>query len=672
MSAIDDPLILVIDDELAVRRSIVGYLDDSGYRLIQTDNGRKGIELFEQAKPDLVLVDLRMPEMDGLEVLSSISQQAPNTPTVVVSGTGVIADAVEALHHGAWDYILKPIEDMSILKHAVEKALERALLIRENALHQQQLEDQIEQRTKELQQANKGLAVSEERYRLLTETITDNIWIIDINTLELVYTSSSTEHILGYTPDEMRAIDLEKVILPESWKQINYLIEGVMAQGSVTTSDETKSHVMEVAQRHKDGHTVWTEIKGRLVRDKDGNPSQIWGVTRDISERRALEAQIRQAQRMESVGLLAGGVAHDFNNLLTPILSYAEMLMMDMPQQDPRYQDLAQIKETAERAKILVRQLLTLSRNETIETKVIDLGKIVTDFQSIMRRTIREDIDIRSVVDSTECPIAGDASSIEQILLNLAVNSQDSMPNGGKMTIVVSGTITNRPQTSIIPPFAAQETGPFIKLTFSDTGCGMEAPILERIFEPFYSTKKPGKGTGLGLATVYGIVEKHKGSISVQSQPGSGTQFEILFPMSDSPDLSMDSQPLEVIHRTGMETILVVEDDDLVRNLAQTILTRHGYNVIVGEDPNQALVLANEYEGQIHLLLTDVIMPQMNGKDLHRKLLSILSDIKVLYMSGHTDDIIADQGVLEEGIAFLQKPFSVPVLIKKVHEVINA
>ncbi|MCP4605190.1 MAG: response regulator [Proteobacteria bacterium] len=669
MSIPEIPKILVIDDDRAVRKSIAGFLEDLNYRVVEAENGMEGLELYERTAPDLVLVDLRMPEMDGIQVLDMISKKSPDTPLIVVSGTGVISDAVEALRRGAWDYLLKPIEDMSVLVHAVDKALERARLIMESRRHSQGLEELVAKRTAELTRTYEDLAASEERYRLLAENVTDNIWILDLTDLHIVYTSPSVERILGFSPREAMAISLEALVDPASLELIREVLAEEFTQSVNHDVDPDRSRAIEITMRHKSGRSVQAEITARFIHDKDGRPVRILGITRDISERIELETQVRQSQKMETVGRLAGGLAHDFNNLLTPILTYSELLLMDIPKRDPRHNDLMQIKEAADRAKNLTRRLLAFGRKQVFEMKVFDLGKLISNFQGILRRTIPENIDIVLHVE-TRCLIKGDPSQIEQILMNLAINAWDAMPDGGKLIIEVGIQLEDdvKPKTSI-----NLETYPRIALRFTDTGSGMEPEVRERAFEPFFTTKEIGKGTGLGLATVYGIVEKHNGNIAMTSEKGKGTTFEIHFPAAADQIMPADKTSRDrQRQQPGNETILLVEDHDLVRKMANTILTQQGYDVIVSESPDQALKQMKDRNSPVHLLLTDVIMPGMNGRELHQKLLNKQPSLKVIFMSGYAENVIANEGVIAEGINFLSKPFDAWMLTKKVRDVLDS
>lgn len=381
-----------------------------------------------------------------------------------------------------------------------------------------------------------------------------------------------------------------------------------------------------------------------------------------------LEEQLRQAQKMESVGQLAGGIAHDFNNLLLPIIGYAEIALMKVGQLDPLYTDLEQIRMAGERAKELTRQLLAFGSKLVLEMKTLNLNQEIRHFEKMFRRIIREDIVIEIRLHPSPGSVKADPSQLQQVLMNLALNATDAMPNGGRLTLETANVVLDDEYARIHP---GAKPGLYLLLAVSDTGCGMSPETLSRIFEPFFTTKKVGKGMGLGLATVYGIVNQHGGSIWVKSRVGAGTTFKIYLPrVEEKPEAPAPSAP-DNSPGYGCETILVTEDEAMVRQLTCDVLTRHGYRVLEAQDVHDAIRLAQEHDGPIHLLVSDVVMPHMNGKELYRHIQTARPGIRVLFMSGYIDNVIAQHGALETGIHFLQKPFSVQVLTQKVRAVLD-
>jgi len=387
-----------------------------------------------------------------------------------------------------------------------------------------------------------------------------------------------------------------------------------------------------------------------------------------IQRAREKAEQLRQAQKMEAVGQLAGGVAHDFNNLLTAIFGYSELSLKRLPKGDDLRKNMEEIKKACGRATSLTRQLLAFSRKQMLQAKVIDLNTIVADIDKMLRRLIGEDIDLVSVLDPIPCKIKGDAGQIEQVIMNLAVNARDAMPRGGKLTIETGQVLLDQ---SSAEKHVIVKSGPYAMLAVSDTGCGMDRDTRRRIFEPFFTTKEMGKGTGLGLSTVYGIVKQSEGTICVYSEPGQGSTFKIYLPLVEEVVEANEfrAEPTELVW--GQETILLVEDEEIVRDLTSQILEMSGYQVLVAVNGEDACRVCREHTGDIHLMLTDVVMPQMSGRELAERVELMRPEILVLYMSGYTDDAIVRHGVLEKDMPFLQKPFTPDSLTLKVRNVLK-
>ena len=387
----------------------------------------------------------------------------------------------------------------------------------------------------------------------------------------------------------------------------------------------------------------------------------------DEEERAALEAQFQQAQKLESVGRLAGGVAHDLNNLLSPIIGYGDMLLDEFDSDDDRKSSVKEIVQAGERARDIVGQLLAFSRKQALEFKAVDLNQVLTRFESLLRRTIRENITIEMKPAPVVPFILGDVGQLEQVIMNLGVNAQDAMANGGTLTFETHLSELDEASADLHKDVTP---GQYLMLSVSDTGGGMDPETRKHLFEPFFSTKGE-EGTGLGLATVYGIVKQHGGHIRVYSKVGGGTTFKVYLPVSEEADVPAEEAPAEPLHLQGSETILIVEDNPQVRKISHKILKRLGYRILIAENGTTALSLLDQQRVPVHLLLTDVIMPEMDGKRLFDQVSEYHPDMKVLYMSGYTDDVIAHHGVLDEGVNFIQKPFNIQALAVKVRKVLD-
>ncbi len=520
--------------------------------------------------------------------------------------------------------------------------------------------------------AQEDLKQSEQRYRMIIENMHEVIWTNDLN-FRYTYASPSCARVTGYTPEEIISMPIDQIITPESLVLAQTaLTEEMMREFSSEPADLYRSRTMELEFYHKNGGTVWMDVTTTFTRDESGKPVGLLSASRDITERKKaqeaknnLEEQLIQAQKMETVGRLAGGVAHDFNNMLSVILGYVDLAKLRLARQHPVLKDIAEIEKAAIRSRDITTQLLAFSRKQIIEPIVIDLNELVSHTQKALMRLIGEDIDLTFVEGEGLWPLMFDPSQIEQILINLAVNARDAMPGGGKLTVETANVILD---AAYCLNNVDSAPGHYVRLSFSDSGTGMDKKTMQSIFEPFFTTKEMGKGTGLGLSTVYGIVKQNNGYINVYSEPGHGSTFSIYLPRTfgerEAPDESDREEEI-----TGQGNILLVEDDAMVLQITKGMLESIGYSVMSTNNPREALSLCQNPATAIDLVITDVVMPGMSGKELRDGLLTLRPDIKVLFMSGYTADVIAHHGVLEEGVMFLQKPFSLKALAGKVVEV---
>jgi len=508
--------------------------------------------------------------------------------------------------------------------------------------------------------SEEALRESETKFRSVIEQSNDAIYILCNDTFDLV--NRRFVELTGASRKEMKAqnFDFMKFIAEEDRPLIEERVK-------MRERGEQPPSVYEFSLINREGLRRRVQASVTEIDYKD--KTAILGILRDITEQKELEEQLRQAQKIESIGHLAGGISHDFNNLLTPIIVNAELALMNLEPSDPLHEDIHDILETGKRAADLTRQLLAFSRKQILEVQTTDLNRLIADFRKILRRTIREDIKIEVKYGASIGNVRVDISQIEQILLNLLVNAQDAMPDGGLIKIKTELVDHNQ---KIGDSHRDMKSGEYVSLSVSDNGEGMDAETASKIFDPFFTTKDVDKGTGLGLSTVYGIVKQHGGNILVNSKPGEGTTFEIYLPTVEAELVSEDEQEADKKKFSGTENILIVEDQEQVRNIAMRILKSYGYIVSVAGDAEEALYLVNEIKLAVDLLLVDVILPGMNGRDLAEHLCNSLPGLKVLFMSGYTTNVLAPHGIMEEGIEFLRKPLRVEALVEKVRSMCPA
>jgi len=541
------------------------------------------------------------------------------------------------------------------MEHDLRQSLDRTARSRRAILSA--LEDQ--KRAKEAQHQ------CEARHKAILEAATEGILVADIESRRFSYANPAICGMLGYTEQELARLTVDDI---HPGGDLPHVISEFEAQAR-----GEKALASTIPCLRKDGDVVYADIVTTVV-EIDGRKcnvgcfSDVTARKRAEAEREMLEEQLRVSQKMEAIGSLAGGVAHDFNNLLCVILSYTGFALERVREDDPMRDDLLEVKKAGERAAALTRQLLAFSRKQVLQPVPLSLNQIAAGVEKMLRRILGEDIDFVQVLAPDLGLTLADPGQIEQVLMNLAVNARDAMPEGGKLTIETSNV-------EIDEEYAARHVdvkpGPYVQLAVTDTGCGMDQQTRARLFEPFFTTKEKGKGTGLGLPTVYGIVKQSEGNIWVYSEPGQGTTFKIYLPRDLAATATAIRPPTVPWRSTGTETILVVEDEEALRKVARRTLDAAGYTVLTAADGDDALLTSAQHVGAIHLLLTDVVMPRMSGRALAQELAKTRPTLKVLYMSGYTDNAIVHHGVLDTGTHFLGKPFTAADVMHKVREVLD-
>ncbi len=555
--------------------------------------------------------------------------------------SGLVSFVLPMLHQQEWDWYQ--------MIHSIRGLVGLVLLFDVYVIYQQL----------QIYRIRRQLVQREVLFRLITENAADMIAVVDSDGKRL-YNSPSYERVLGYTRDEMEMTHALEQVHPEDLPLVKAAAQESREKGV--------GRRIEYRMRHKDGSWRLLESTSSTIVDTGTGLSRLVIVNRDITDRRRLEDQFRQSQKMEAVGRLSGGIAHDFNNILGVIIGYGEILEERMKKDDPLSSCVTEILNASRRAAQLTRQLLAFSRQQVLEPKVVDLNSIILDTEKMLHRVIGEDIELSAELDPLLGRIKADQGQIEQVLLNLVVNARDAMPAGGKLTIATKNAVMD--EAAVQRYSYPVKTGRYVLLTVSDTGTGMALETQAHIFEPFFTTKEKGKGTGLGLATVYGVVKQSDGYIEVHSEVDAGTTFKIYLPLVEAPVEVEKKNAVQPAVLNGTETILLVEDEDTLRVLTRNILQSLGYKVLEATDGDEACAVSRRYTRDIHLTVSDVVMPGMNGPALVERLLAERPALKVLYISGYTGQAVG-QGVLPAGSNFLGKPYTRETLARKVREALE-
>jgi PAS domain S-box-containing protein len=642
--------VLIVEDDVAQLQTLTDILHDEGFHVHGCPTGASALRYLDNAPPmDVAVVDLRLPDVDGNQLLDEIRKRDDEIRVIIHTGYGSFGSAKEAVNSGAFAYVEKLGNPDELVRHVHRAVTQR--------VHQSnlQLEAAVAARTAELQE-------SESRLRAIVESAADAILVIDEH--ERIDTfNSAAERMFGYTAAETRGKKLSHLlpdpVSPDGGKTLTDYLRG----GSVTTL-----HLVdrELTARRKDGTAFPIELRASEIRF---DTRRMWvGIIHDITERKNLEDQLRQAQKMEAVGRLAGGIAHDFNNLLTVINGYADVLVEELPAGSPVREVVEEIGRSGQRAAALTRQLLAFSRKQIRTLTIVNVNEVVRSMEKMLARLIGSHIEFVTRLQPDLGLVEADRSQLEQIIVNLVVNARDAMREGGRLLIT---TADAQVQAGDARFDAETNRGPAVCLTVSDTGVGMDAHTQHYLFEPFFTTKGLGGGTGLGLATVYGIVKQSRGHILVHSAPGQGATFEVYLPQAAPQPAPTPAGVAAASAQGGKEVVLLVEDDDAVRSLTQRILKSEGYTVLEARSGEEALRAGARHSGPIHLLLTDMIMPKMSGRDLAGRMRQGHPEAKVVFMSGHSEDLLREPGAATEHSGFIQKPFSPAALNQLVRKVLD-
>lgn len=688
--------VLIVEDDKYSLRTLSTILLSQGYDVRGVADGAAALVSVGIQQPDLILLDIQLPELNGFDVCRHLKRDAAtkDIPIIFLSALDEVVDKVKGFDAGGVDYITKPFQVEEVVARVQTHISIRRLQLQlknqnrelqkriyernraEAALQQinEELEQRVQMRTAELSQLNATLKDEiDERKRA------------EIATLQA---KEQLEATLFALPDLLFELDNQGVIstyhIPESEWQFEHSIqvfETTIHELLPKNAANAIMNAMEMASengRYTGNHfslnqenlVKWFEISIASKEQNDAGNGRFIALIRDITARKQLEEQLRQSQKMEAIGRLAGGVAHDFNNLLSVIISYGELLLRQHEGISPTAKrQIDQIIQSGNRAADLTTQLLAFSRQQVLEPKIVNINDILTNITKMLMRVIGEDIELNLMQAENLDLVRVDRTQFEQVVLNLVVNARDAMPQGGKITLETANVYLDDNYYQKRPKV---QPGNYIMLAVSDNGHGMDAITISNIFEPFFTTKEQGQGTGLGLATVHGIVNQSGGHVWVYSEINQGTTFKIYFPQAKETDFRQTKKQSTLSTTRGTETILLVEDDRVVRHLADHILKLYGYNTLVAGDTDHARELCETFEGDIHLVLTDVVMPVLSGRELVQQLQEIRPNMKVLYMSGYTDNVIVHHGVLKANTAFLQKPFTPDSLTGKVRETIDS
>jgi PAS domain S-box-containing protein len=668
--------VVVVDDSAPDQRLAEILLKHAGHTVMLCGDGQVGLDLIRREHPDLIIADLITPTIDGYELARAVRADKHTATTPIILQTAHYLEAEVrrlAAQVGVQQVIIKPYEPQAFLD-AVAKALrERPPPIPTSkaapgpefhAEHLRLVSTKLYEKVRELEATRLELDRTATKYQLLFKSHPEPMWVFDIETLRFLEVNEAAIRRYGYSREEFLAMSVKDIRPPQ---EVPAFLESLRTGKDLWQSGPW-------LHQTKDGSVVEALITSHVL--TFGARPVHYVMAHDVTGERRANEQVQQAQRMESLGQLAGGVAHDFNNLLGVILNFgwfvkanltAEVERGDGERWRPVLKDMERIERAAENAARLTHQLLAFARVDVVQPRPMNINSVLTELVPLLRRTLGEHIDLVASPGPDLMAVMIDSGQLSQVLTNLAVNSRDAMPKGGKLTIEAENVDVD---VAYAGGRADLKPGRYVRLRVSDTGAGMDKTTLEHAFEPFFTTKPRGQGTGLGLATVYGIVKQAGGHVDVDSEPGAGTRVSILLPATDQAQTALEAVA-SATPAQATETVLVVEDSDDLREIAGRILSKNGYQVMVAANGPDALEMARAFTGHIDLLLTDVIMPQMNGSELAPRLVESRPDLRVLYMSGFASTALGASGTLSADVALLDKPFTEPALLSRVRRALD-
>ncbi|HKP59577.1 MAG TPA: response regulator [Polyangiales bacterium] len=643
--------LLVVDDDDGSRRTLTLVLENKGFDVRAADSATQALRLMDAGCADLALVDVRLPDGLGTEVIPLLQRFAPDLVVIMMTAYANVDDAITAMNNGASGYLTKPLNLDEVIA-VVRESLSKQRLARENtrllAALQQELADRM---TAELEL---------QRLRAVIESTTTDFVGMTTPEGDVLYINHHGREMLGLGEgSDLTGLNAKDLHPAGSFSVLQNVAMPAAAKHGAWTG--------EITFKGPAGRDILTSMTLLSHRGAGGEVERFSTISRDITEQRKLERQLRAAQRMEALGRVAGGVAHDFNNCLQIILGQAAVMREQLRPMDPLQDSVGAVLDAGERAAERTAQLLAFSRRQTQQLVPVDINRVVFGMEPMLLRLIGPDITLCVRQGESLGLVMADEAQIEQVVTNLIANAKDAMPNGGQLTLETCNVVQDgSPQEGSVVP----EPGHYVLLTVADTGTGMDEETQSHMFEPFYSTKPVDCGSGLGLSTVYGIVTQSGGFIGVDSQFGVGTSFRLYFPRCVAQQESRPSAFLKVA-APRTETILVVEDEPLVRALIRAVLKRHGFQILEAANGEEALHVSTKFAGSIALLLTDVMMPKLGGREVAEQLQKARPGIRVLYMSGYADDAIVQQGAMHHAVAFIAKPFSPQSLIAAVCAVLD-